>query len=280
MKLAVVLALACMTGCRVAGTFVCARDEQCRQGGNTGQCAGGFCAFEDPACESRFRFDESAPAAGECADCSIAGNVWYTDADGDGHGDRENVVHACVQPAGAVPNADDCNDEEMYMHPGRADVCDGLDNDCSPITNETCTFGCMPARRPPPDAAHTYLFCGADVWAAASSACSMWGFRLARIDDATENAWIVTTRLAVINKTESWSGANDMGTEGAWRWEDGTQFWQGTATGSAVGGLYSNWTPPNEPNDASGEDCSEVTGNGTWNDINCIAMTRPFVCER
>jgi hypothetical protein len=55
---------------------------------------------------------------------------WYEDADGDGHGNASAVQFACVQPAGYVPNDDDCDDAEESVYPGAPQICDGLNNDC------------------------------------------------------------------------------------------------------------------------------------------------------
>ncbi|HPF78400.1 MAG TPA: type I secretion C-terminal target domain-containing protein, partial [Alphaproteobacteria bacterium] len=54
-----------------------------------------------------------------------------------------------------------------------------------------------------------------------------------------------------------WGGGTDSATEGAWLWsggsEDGTQYWSGNGSGSAVGGLYSNWIPGQEPWDGGAD---------------------------
>lgn len=74
-----------------------------------------------------------------------------------------------------------------------------------------------------------------------------------------------------------WLGANDLLTEGAWIWDgdntgSSSQFWQGTTSGSAVGGLYNNWG--NEPDDFNGQDALGLAFTnwplgiaGQWNDV-------------
>ncbi len=74
-----------------------------------------------------------------------------------------------------------------------------------------------------------------------------------------------------------WIGGNDLATEGKWVWDGDNQgsfaqFWQGTASGSPVGGLYNNWG--NEPDDYSGQDALGFAYTnwplgvaGEWNDI-------------
>lgn len=77
-----------------------------------------------------------------------------------------------------------------------------------------------------------------------------------------------------------WLGGNDIVDEGKWIWNGNNdavsvQFWQGTVTGSAVGGLYNNWG--NEPDNSAsgtGQDALGLAiidwplGNaGQWNDV-------------
>ncbi|UJR86872.1 MopE-related protein [Sandaracinus amylolyticus] len=59
------------------------------------------------------------------------GRTYYPDRDDDGYGDATGAPRtACTAPAGHAAMAGDCNDLEPRVHPGRTDVCDGLDNDC------------------------------------------------------------------------------------------------------------------------------------------------------
>jgi len=74
-----------------------------------------------------------------------------------------------------------------------------------------------------------------------------------------------------------WLGGNDLVTEGKWIWDgdndsNSVQFWQGTKTGSSVGGLYNNWG--NEPDDFNGQDALGLAFTnwplgvaGQWNDV-------------
>ncbi len=56
--------------------------------------------------------------------------TWYYDADGDGYGDPLWTALGCVAPAGYVGNADDCDDGEVKVFPGAAEVCNLADDDC------------------------------------------------------------------------------------------------------------------------------------------------------
>ena len=56
-------------------------------------------------------------------------STWYTDADGDGHGDPDTEYIAC-ESDGGVGLGDDCDDQDAGAAPGLDELCDGWDNDC------------------------------------------------------------------------------------------------------------------------------------------------------
>jgi len=58
--------------------------------------------------------------------------VWYKDVDGDGYTDGTTEV-SCKQPTGYVSQAPtgDCDDGNSSINPGRAEICDGEDNNCN-----------------------------------------------------------------------------------------------------------------------------------------------------
>ncbi|MDH3486150.1 MAG: C25 family cysteine peptidase, partial [Myxococcales bacterium] len=98
------------------------------------------------------------------------------------------------------------------------------------------------------------------------------GWTLTRINDATENAYIDG-----FIGNHVWTGGQDEAVEGAWRWRDGVQFWQGDETGTPVGGLYTNWKS-GEPNAGADEDCTRQEDGGLWQDKKC-SDNEKFVCE-
>ncbi len=79
---------------------------------------------------------------------------YWNDADGDGYGDDGPPALTICGPAppGLVANNDDCDDTRGAVNPAAAEVlCDGLDNDCSPLTSNN-----------PDSDGDGALFCGAD----------------------------------------------------------------------------------------------------------------------
>jgi hypothetical protein len=63
-------------------------------------------------------------------DEGLSVTVWR-DADGDGYGNPPSGRGDCEVAEGYVENGDDCDDIHATAHPGAAEVCDGVDNDCS-----------------------------------------------------------------------------------------------------------------------------------------------------
>jgi hypothetical protein len=64
-------------------------------------------------------------------DDAIDASAWYSDADGDGHGDVSDVQTSCDPGDGWSADGDDCDDDEATTSPSAEEVCDdGVDNDC------------------------------------------------------------------------------------------------------------------------------------------------------
>ncbi|RYZ05384.1 MAG: hypothetical protein EOO73_20390 [Myxococcales bacterium] len=63
-----------------------------------------------------------------------AGQRYYIDQDGDGYGSDDPAFRSreeCSAPLGYAGRAGDCNDFRAEVHPGAAELCDLLDNDCN-----------------------------------------------------------------------------------------------------------------------------------------------------
>ncbi len=70
--------------------------------------------------------------------------TYYADQDADGYGDAKNKACLCTADlAHPVTDSSDCNDAQAAAHPGAAEVCDGIDNDCNGQTDEPGAGGCQ-----------------------------------------------------------------------------------------------------------------------------------------
>jgi hypothetical protein len=144
--------------------------------------------------------------------------------------------------------------------------------------NGSGTVGCVTLT----NQGHEYAFCfDALIQADARANCGERGMTLAVIEDQAEDAWIAKTFRSQYkgDNLRAFIGANDVTTEGEWRWADGITFWR---AGDAVAGRYTNWGD-GKPNDSSStteaEDCLTFDlSDGTWDDMSCETEL-PYVCE-
>jgi hypothetical protein len=67
----------------------------------------------------------------------LDGDPYWPDADGDGFGDASATpVLACAPPEGLVDRAGDCDDTVFEVYPGRVELCNGIDDDCTGIADD------------------------------------------------------------------------------------------------------------------------------------------------
>ncbi len=97
--------------------------------------------------------DESHPGADEICDdedndcdetvdeSAVDASTWYRDADGDLYGDIDTPYSSCDAPSGFVSNSSDCDDTSSSNRPGATEVCDGEDNDCDDLADESGASG-------------------------------------------------------------------------------------------------------------------------------------------
>jgi len=74
--------------------------------------------------------------------CEGAERSFYPDGDGDGAGRSADVITACEAPAGHVEAGGDCDDSNNAVHPGAAEACNGLDDDCDVEVDEGVLNAC------------------------------------------------------------------------------------------------------------------------------------------
>lgn len=70
---------------------------------------------------------------------AIDASTWLLDDDIDGYGDPGSPTTACTAPERhvAADGEPDCDDELSAVHPGAEEKCDGIDNDCDEIVDES-----------------------------------------------------------------------------------------------------------------------------------------------
>ncbi len=68
--------------------------------------------------------------------------TYYTDQDGDGFGGNGLAISTCetTPPTGYSADNLDCNDTDAAIHPGAAEVCDAIDNDCNTLADDGLAF--------------------------------------------------------------------------------------------------------------------------------------------
>jgi len=62
--------------------------------------------------------------------------TWYADVDGDGFGDPGATAADCDSPPDHVDNGLDCDDGDAAVNPDAEEICNGIDDDCDPTTDE------------------------------------------------------------------------------------------------------------------------------------------------
>ncbi|MCA9563444.1 MAG: putative metal-binding motif-containing protein [Myxococcales bacterium] len=64
--------------------------------------------------------------------------VLFPDGDGDGFGDVTSApTFSCTPIPGTVPNNRDCNDGDTTVAPGRAELCNDIDDDCDGLVDDS-----------------------------------------------------------------------------------------------------------------------------------------------
>jgi streptogramin lyase len=63
-------------------------------------------------------------------------STFYQDADSDNYGNAAVSTLACSAPQGYVPDSTDCNDANPNINPGKAEVCNDIDDNCNSQIDE------------------------------------------------------------------------------------------------------------------------------------------------
>jgi hypothetical protein len=101
-------------------------------------CNDGDSALNPGAAEICDSIDNDCDDLIDDDDPGITGqSIWYADADTDNYGDPETSLLACNQPDGYLADNTDCNDSDSAIRPGAVEVCDGIDNDCDGLIDDS-----------------------------------------------------------------------------------------------------------------------------------------------
>jgi hypothetical protein len=73
---------------------------------------------------------EDDDCSGTVDDSPVDGDAYYTDDDQDGFGADRSEVLACAPVDGTITVGGDCTDTDPAVHPGAAEVCNEVDDDC------------------------------------------------------------------------------------------------------------------------------------------------------
>lgn len=61
----------------------------------------------------------------------------YRDDDGDLHGEPSSTIQGCFGDPGTTTSARDCDDDDPAVHRAQLEVCDGRDNDCNEVVDDS-----------------------------------------------------------------------------------------------------------------------------------------------
>jgi hypothetical protein len=100
---------------------------------------GGDCDDTDPQVHGDMAelCDEKDNDCDGITDEDLSELVFYRDLDGDGYGTLEDEIIDCAPVPGYVVEGTDCNDSDASIWPGRSEACNGIDDNCDGVIDET-----------------------------------------------------------------------------------------------------------------------------------------------
>jgi|GEM_PF-4847712 len=136
---------ACAAGkCTGQKVCNCAKTSDCNDGNacTVDACVAQKCTYTNstaPCDDGNICTTGDACKGGVCTPAATAKpTTWFQDKDGDGHGTKVSIQRCGADKANAFTAAKsgDCNDADKAIHPGAAEICDGVDNNCDTKTDD------------------------------------------------------------------------------------------------------------------------------------------------
>jgi hypothetical protein len=84
--------------------------------------------------------DDNCDGLVDDADPTTVLPTWYGDDDGDSSGEDTDTATSCVAPDGYVAAGGDCDDADAFTFPDAPELCDGIDNDCNAMADDTTDY--------------------------------------------------------------------------------------------------------------------------------------------
>jgi hypothetical protein len=230
--------------------------------------------------------------------------TWYQDSDGDGYGGSTSSS-SCTSPGVSwITTGGDCDDANSRRTPGRAEICDGLDNDCNgsfPTANRPLGNGSSGNRVVEYSSAcaswannvsdndecfgwsyngRGYMLCHYhESWDNARTRCTERGMDLIIMNDQAENTALINEFHAQDrqNWDHLWIGARETNAgSSSFNWVNGTSAMAGVAP-------FTNWrTTSSNTSITDGARIyqSSRTDSPPWRwEPNTLGTGQEFICE-
>jgi hypothetical protein len=150
--------------------------------------------------------------------------------------------------------------------------CDGLDQDCDPITDDLgCPAGCTGSTVQDV----SYMACSiSSSFEQAETRCAGQAMQLLRIDGGTENE--LAMELGRTIGSYVWIGGSNRADERRFEWTDGTAFYE---NGAPLSGVFQNFGPDQPVPDAERRCVQLHDSTGFWSNAPCSDSLQ-FICGR
>ena len=105
----------------------------------SGDCNDGDSAVSPSATEICDGVDNNCDGLIDDADANLDLNTateYFVDADGDGFGTALSSTFTCLQTPGFVPNAEDCDDNNLLRNPNGYEYCNNIDDNCNGVIDD------------------------------------------------------------------------------------------------------------------------------------------------